>query len=138
MHDTTRTFLAAAVLLAPLAHAADLTLHIDKVQAGTGTIMVSLYDSADSYFKRPARVVQAPASPGTTTVVIPGLAPGGYAVTVYHDANGNGKLESNLFGIPTEPFGFGNDAQGEMGPPSFDAARLNVPAAGRAANVTLR
>lgn len=138
MKNTIRTVLLALAISAPLAHAADLTLHVDKVQAGTGTVMVSLYDSADTYFKRPARVAQVPASPGATTVVIPGLAPGDYAITVYHDVNGNGQLERNPFGIPTEPFGFGNDAQGEMGPPSFDATKVTVPAAGRSATVTLR
>jgi len=138
MQNTIRTALLAALLLAPLAHAGKLTLRVDKVQAGTGTIMVSLYDSAPSYFKRPVRVAQVPASPGATTVVIPDLAPGDYAITVYQDVNGNGQLERNPFGIPTEPFGFGNDAQGEMGPPSFDATKVNVPAAGRAATVTLR
>lgn len=138
MKNSIRTALLALASCAPFAHAGDLTLRVDKVQAGTGTIMVSLYDSAASYFKRPARVAQVPASPGAVTVVIPDLAPGDYAITVYQDVNGNGQLERNLFGIPTEPFGFGNDAQGEMGPPSFDATKVNVPAAGRGATVTLR
>lgn len=138
MKNTIRTSLAAALLLAPLAHAGDLTLRVDKVQAGTGAIMVSVYDNAGGYLKRPARVAQAPASLGATTVVIQDLAPGDYAITVYHDVNGNGQLERNLFRIPTEPYGFGNDAQGEMGPPAFEAAKVSVPAAGRAATVTLR
>jgi uncharacterized protein (DUF2141 family) len=33
---------------------------------------------------------------------------------------------------------FSNDAQGFMGPPSFDAARFALPAAGRAVTVNLR
>jgi uncharacterized protein (DUF2141 family) len=138
MKNTIRTALLALAICAPLAHAGDLTLHVDKVQAGAGTIMVSLYDSAASYFKRPARVARVAASAGATIVVISDLAAGDYAITVYQDVNGNGQLERNLFGIPTEPFGFGNDAQGEMGPPSFDATKVTVPAAGLAATVTLR
>jgi uncharacterized protein (DUF2141 family) len=66
------------------------------------------------------------------------LASGDYAVAVYHDANGNGRLDRNRMGMPVEMSGFSNDAQGFMGPPSFDAARLALPAEGRGLTINLR
>ncbi len=47
---------------------------------------------------------------------------GTYAMAVIHDENMNGKLETNLLGIPTEGYGFSNDAKGLVGAPSFSAA----------------
>jgi len=138
MTRTIRTALLALAAAAPLAQAADLTIRIDNVQAGEGQLMVALYDGAATYLKRPARSVNVAAHAGSTTLVIPDLAPGGYALAVYHDVNGNGRMDANPMGIPLEPIAFGNDAQGHMGPPAFDAARLALPAAGLATRVTLR
>jgi uncharacterized protein (DUF2141 family) len=61
---------------------------------------------------------------GAARVEFPGLAPGAYAVAVYHDENGNGKMDANFLGIPKEPTGASNDAKGKMGPPKFEDARF--------------
>ena len=53
------------------------------------------------------------------------LSPGRYAVAVYHDVNGNGRLDTVPPGLPTEPYGFSNDV-GRFRPPSFDAALVGV------------
>lgn len=50
------------------------------------------------------------------------IPPGTYAMAVIHDANMNGKLDTNLLGIPREGYGFSNDAKGLFGAPSFSAA----------------
>ena len=39
-----------------------------------------------------------------------------------HDTNDNKELDSNLFGMPKEGFGFSNDAMGMFGPPDFKKA----------------
>ena len=43
-----------------------------------------------------------------------------------HDKNANGKLDSNIVGIPTEPYGASRDARGRMGPPAFEDAAVDV------------
>jgi uncharacterized protein (DUF2141 family) len=50
------------------------------------------------------------------------IAPGTYALAVVHDENMNGKLDTNWLGIPTEGYGFSNDATAFLGSPSFSAA----------------
>ena len=52
------------------------------------------------------------------------IEPGTYAVSVFHDENSNGKLDTNFLGIPREGVGASNDARGHMGPPKFDAAHF--------------
>ena len=50
------------------------------------------------------------------------IPPGTYAMAVVHDENMNGKLDTNWMGIPTEGYGFSNDAKALLGAPSFSAA----------------
>jgi uncharacterized protein (DUF2141 family) len=50
------------------------------------------------------------------------------AIAVYQDIDGNGKLSKNKFGIPTEPYGFSNNARGVFGPPSFSQASFELRA----------
>ena len=54
-----------------------------------------------------------------------GIAPGAYAVSVFHDENSNGKLDTKFMGIPREGVGASNNARGHFGPPKFDAAAFH-------------
>ena len=53
-------------------------------------------------------------------MVIEDLNPGNYAFRYFHDKNENDEMETNWMGLPTEGFGFSNNAKGLFGPPSFD------------------
>lgn len=129
---------AATTLTLVSAQAADLALRIDDVKSADGTVSVALYNSADSFLKKPAHYTRAKAEKGTVTVDFKDLPEGEYAVALYHDANANGKMDKNMIGMPTEDFAFSNNAMGKMGPPSFEQAKLAVPAAGLAATVSLK
>jgi|ERR1700693_3337327 len=50
------------------------------------------------------------------------IPPGTYALAVIHDENMNGKLDTNLVGVPTEGYGFSNNATALLHPPSFSDA----------------
>jgi uncharacterized protein (DUF2141 family) len=45
-------------------------------------------------------------------------------VGVFHDENGNGKLDKNLVGLPKEGVGFSNTPGGRRLPPKFADARF--------------
>lgn len=124
----------AGPLCAPSAQAADLTVVLNNIQSGAGNVMLGLFDSAASFPKTIAKGVQAAAAAhdaaGRVTLVLRDLAPGRYALSGYHDLNGNGQLDRNLMGLPTEPYGFSNNALGSFGPPSFQAASITLPAQG--------
>ena len=53
------------------------------------------------------------------------IAPGTYALAVVHDENMNGKLDAIWLGVPTEGYGFSNDATAALGAPSFSAASFS-------------
>lgn len=109
------------------AAADDLKVQVQLVKPKLGTVVVALYDKAADFpvpQKRLAvQVIEAQGD--TASATFHGLAAGRYAVVAYQDENGNGKLDKNFLGLPTEPYGFSNDARGSMGPPSFDAAAVD-------------
>ena len=133
-----RTALLALALVAPLAHAADLVIHVDDVKSASGQVMAALYDSAGAFLKQPVRAAQAQADKAGTTLVFHDVAPDDDGVAVFHDANGNGRMDKNLMGTPTRPIAFSNNVQGRIGPPAFDAVKLAVQTAGLDTSVTLR
>jgi uncharacterized protein (DUF2141 family) len=61
---------------------------------------------------------------------------GPFAVSVFHDEDLDRELDTGLFGIPTEDYGFSNDARGRFGAPSFEDARLELTA-GESRTVTV-
>ena len=63
------------------------------------------------------------------------IPPGTYALAVIHDENMDGKLDTNWLGIPTEGYGFSNDAIALLGAPSFSAA--SFPYDGRNLELTI-
>jgi len=132
-------FAAAATLVcAGMAHAADLTVQVGGLKDANGKVMVAVFDRADSFLKQPVRVAAADAQQGAVQVVVAGLPPGDYAVSVFKDENGNGRLDRNVVGMPVEPYGFSNDAAGSYGPPRFQDALVHLLDAGGTATVNLR
>jgi len=53
------------------------------------------------------------------------IEPGVYAIKCFLDENGNGKIDTNLLGIPSEQFGFSNNV-GRFGMPDFAEASFNI------------
>jgi len=62
---------------------------------------------------------------GTTQVVFEDLPADKYAIAAYLDDNNNGKMDNNIFGAPTELYGFSNDARELMQAPSFHKAAFH-------------
>ena len=122
--------LCAAALISPLATlAADLSLNVADGPAAEATLYVALYNDAASYADSKAVASQtAPMQGGKARLVFTGLAPGRYALRAFADENGNGKLDTNLIGMPTERYGFSNDAKGNRAAPAFEAAAISVEA----------
>ncbi|MEH6477778.1 MAG: DUF2141 domain-containing protein [Sneathiella sp.] len=120
--------LGFSLLTISSATAADLIVNVNGVRSSDGTIRIALHDGTEGFPKarKPVAVQASNAAPGALVFVFPNLQPGIYAITLFHDENGDEKLDSNLFGIPTEGYGFSNNATGTMGPPSFADAAIEV------------
>ena len=78
-----------------------------------------------------------PIREGQAVAEFKGVPAGPFAVSVFHDEDVNGKLDSDLLGIPSEDYGFSADARDMFGPPSFEEARLEL-AAGESKQITVQ
>jgi uncharacterized protein (DUF2141 family) len=104
-----------------------LSIQIQGVRTRTGQVMLSLctaveYDAGDrcAFGKIvPIRDIGAP-------IVIDNVPNGTFGVKLFHDVNGNGRLDANAMGIPREPYGFSNNARGRFGPAKFEDASFTI------------
>ena len=123
-------FAALLALLAPLAAAAapgsaTIDLEVAGIPAAEGRLMVALYANAERFRRDASESRMLEARAGTMRLRFDGLAPGEYAIAVFHDRNGNGRLDTNLMGIPTEPAAFSGSGA-TFGAPSWPQASFRV------------
>ena len=126
-----------AVLLLPLMGSAPppdsvaLEIEVTGLRSSNGFIQACVWHGPEYYMKQRCegfgREVIVPAAP-TVSMKIE-LQPGEYAVSLIHDANGNHKLDKNLFGMPTEGFGFSRNPAIAFSQPSYAATRFEADAA---------
>jgi uncharacterized protein (DUF2141 family) len=123
-----RIFLLMILLqVASLSNGQDLEVLITNVNDEPGTLLVGLFDSKKTFLKKPVRGEKVIARAGTVKALFKNVPAGEYAISVFHDVNGNDKLDSNFIGIPKEGVGASNDAMGSFGPPSYDKAKFKIP-----------
>ena len=99
---------AAALAIASGAARADTCakVEVQNVRPGQGSLMVAAYADGASFDKTQEAGVKTPAGDAATrTLTLCGLSGREISLTLYQDLNDNGKLDSNVFGIPTEPWG---------------------------------
>ena len=105
-----------------------LTVVIDKVTTAEGTLMVQIMAS-ESEFKGETAAIASMlqrARVGEVTLSTSNLPSGEYAIRVMHDVNGNGELDSNFVGMPTEPWAMSNNAKGNFGPPTWKDVKFTL------------
>lgn len=120
-----RTLLTVLLILfAPAVTASELRITVEGIRSPHGTILIGLYDSLETFTRaielsdkdgflndpnRFAAVALRANAAMKSAVVLTNLDPGSYAIILFHDENGNGKLDKNALGVPTEPSGLCHD-----------------------------
>jgi uncharacterized protein (DUF2141 family) len=123
----TTIFCSLLYMVVVAAHAQNLVVNIKNIKSDKGIIGVAVFRSEGEFMKKNWQQQSIAAKAGEVQVVFKNLPAGIYAISVMHDENENGKLDSNSLGIPKEGFGFSNDAMGMFGPPSFEKAKFKHP-----------
>jgi len=109
-----------------------LTVIIDGIENDLGKVLVALSDSEKDFeaSEKAFRMATLEIKDKKASVTFEDLPPGEYALKVFHDENDDGELDTNFLGIPSENYGFSNNARGSFGPASWSDAKfmLNLPA----------
>ncbi|GAB3174552.1 DUF2141 domain-containing protein [Telluribacter humicola] len=112
--------------LAP-APVSTLTVEITNVKRSGGKLRLAVFRPTDTFStgKPYMYKIVSMEKPSTQRIEFE-LDPGQYAVAVYHDVNGNDKLDKNLVGYPSEPFGFSNNYRPIVSAPKFEDCSFEV------------
>ena len=114
-----------------------VTISVTNIAIHNGFIMVAIYDETgwgDASITNLRESVHGDTVSLTLTVPNPGR----YGIRLFHDVDGNGELNTNIMGIPTEPYGFSNNAPPRFGPPSFKAAAFDIGLTGATQTISLQ
>jgi len=105
----------------------NINIYITGIEHENGTLYIALFSENDKFLEEASIEKKIPVEKQKKfEVTFENIPCGTYAVSVYHDLDDNGKLDSNFIGIPKEPVGFSNDHQPKMGPPKFDGAKFSL------------
>ena len=127
------TFLVAAAASPPqgqLQRANLIRVEITGLRSDKGQVLCALFSAPVGFPKNSGKAAahaKSEISERRAVCEFPGITAGTYAISVIHDENSNGKLDTNFLGIPREGVGASNNAKGHLGPPKFDAAAFHFP-----------
>lgn len=102
----------------------NLTVIVKNIKNTKGSVLVALSTDEKTFLKKFDYGKKLKAMLSEVEAVFEDLPPGEYGISVIHDENDNGKLDTNALGIPKEGFGFGNNSMGNFGPPPFEKAKI--------------
>jgi uncharacterized protein (DUF2141 family) len=105
-----------------------LIVEVKSIPNDKGNIFIGLFRPKDEFPKFGKQYIGKiiSVSGKKMSYTFPELEEGKYAVAVFHDENKNGKLDKNYLGIPTEVYGFSNNARRTFSAPSFEEAEVNL------------
>lgn len=106
----------------PAAHT--LQLNISNITAGKGNVMIAVHNK-ENFLKSRLVEKSIPASASSLQLHLE-LPDGQYAVAIYQDLNQNKQLDTGMFGIPEEPYGFSNNTRPKFRAPTFDETKFGL------------
>lgn len=106
----------------------NLTVTVTNISNTKGKISFGLFRKSDSFpvkGKQFKGVFIKTVKPNTK-YTFEQLTNSSYAVAIFHDENENGILDKNVFGAPTEAYGFSRNARGTFSAPTFEEAKIEL------------
>jgi len=104
----------------------DLTIVISGFDNNEGVVKIALSDTQEDYETKDQafRGEQTKIKKERTIWTFEKIPHGEYAIKIYHDEDNDNELDTNFLGMPTEEYGFSNDARGSFGPASWEDAKF--------------
>jgi len=121
-------FIMASTSAAPAGPApapAGIRVVVSGLRNDDGRVGCSLFKGPDGFPRhkdREFRGMWAPIHNRIAVCDFTAVPAGVYGAVILHDENRDGKMDFNIFHIPTKGYGFSNDAPATLSPPSFSAA----------------
>ncbi len=117
----------------------NLIVDVTELRDQKGSLCIKVFNGSQGFPNSNDRAVKRECVKITANPMrftYPDLPGGNYAVAVFHDANGNGTLDRNAAGMPTEGYGFSNNPVVKTSAPRYGQAVFLV--AGRNTRIAIR
>lgn len=102
---------------------ADIEVRLQNLNSNKGKILLAIYDQPSAFPDNAEKAVKTydidTKDIINSTIILQGLKPGNYAISLMHDSNNNGKMDYNAIGFPKEGYGFSNNPKIKFSAPSF-------------------
>lgn len=106
-----------------------LELTVSGMEQHEGALRIALFHGEENYnTSNPIMGTLAMVDGDVATVTFSSVVEGEYGIKLFHDVNNNDEMDTNVFGIPKEPFAFSNNAPARFGPAVWDDAKFEITA----------
>ncbi len=118
----------------------NLVLEVDNINSAVGYIWIGIYDSEQNYLIKEKGIIEGyqVSRTGKMTLDIHSLPFGSYAIALFHDENGNGKMDRNFIGIPSEPYAFSKKEKSKWRIPRFKEIQFDFSQSGQKLSTKLK
>ena len=118
-----------ALLLSQLFNAqtvssADIVVNVENIKTDNGKILFGVYSENNFLKAAPKFSAQSEIVNGMASVTYKDLPPGTYAISCFHDKNGNSQMDFEPTGMPLEPYGVSNNKIDYYGPPQWNDSKF--------------
>jgi uncharacterized protein (DUF2141 family) len=105
-----------------------LSIHISGISNIKGSLFIAVFRATDDFpvFGKQFKGIIKEVEGKSQNYTFDNLPEGEYALAIYQDENRNKILDKNLLGIPTEIYGFSNNARRNFSAPSFQEAKFKL------------
>lgn len=117
------------LLIPEIQQTGTLEITVTNVENNEGKIRAALFRGEEGFpneGNKAYRAASVNAREGKTTLIFENIPYGEYAITLLHDENEDGKIDTNLFGYPQEGYGVSNNKTSGLSMPKYKDARFQV------------
>jgi uncharacterized protein (DUF2141 family) len=106
-----------------------ITVVVNGFKNANGNCIINLYNKSEGFPNSNTlayKTITAKIKNNSAQIVFDNIEPGTYAVSILHDANSDGVLNKNMFGIPKEGYGASNNIIPSLSSPNFEDSKFEV------------
>jgi len=141
MKRTLIAFLLSIINFISYSQNEGIVVTVNGFKTDKGKCLLYLYNSKKGFptdADKTVKILTGDIFNGKSTILLKDIADGEYAITVIHDENGNGELDTNFIGMPKEGVGVSNNAKGSFGPPSYEDAKFQLSKKSLTLSITIK
>jgi uncharacterized protein (DUF2141 family) len=110
----------------------NITVSVENLSSEEGKVYFALFNEDNFLKKAPIQGEVSEIKEGVAQITFSEVPSGTYAVTAYHDKNGNQQMDFESNGIPKENYGVSNNQMNLYGPPLWEDAKFEFDGSDKA------